>query len=113
MTDQPSQTPTAPKIIYLQYGPEDDEPMGDRLDYEGITWCQNQINEGDTKYIRFDEHERELSAARLDAERLRASALKLSDTLHNAEADGLELPASVDSAWSLLTVAIEAAKGGQ
>ena len=65
MTQQ-DETPRkqAPRIIYLQDG-EDAEPAGD---YDGVTWCQDSINDSDTKYIRFDQHERELAAA-IDAAR--------------------------------------------
>ena len=61
----------APKIIYLQDGDPDDPDFEPLSDYEGVTWCKDSINDGDTKYIRFDEHERELAAALKDAERYR------------------------------------------
>ncbi len=33
-------------VIYLQHG---ESPI--RLEEAGITWCQDKINEGDTKYL--------------------------------------------------------------
>lgn len=53
----------APKVIYLQDGDPEDPDFEPLADYEGVTWCQDQINDGDTKYIRFDEHERLLREA--------------------------------------------------
>ena len=36
----------APKEIYLQWSGEEDEIY--------ITWCEDNINEDDVKYIRYD-----------------------------------------------------------
>ena len=36
-----------PKKIYLQVEPEDDI-------HEGITWCEDRINDTDIEYIRAD-----------------------------------------------------------
>ena len=37
-------------VIYLQTGPEGYEDW-ENFEYEGVTWCQDQINDGDTKYL--------------------------------------------------------------
>jgi len=55
--------------IYLQ---NEQLPVGD----EGRTWCQDEIDEGDTAYIRLDLHEK-LLAERDETLRLQASALRL------------------------------------
>ena len=41
----------APKEIYLQFDP-DGEKSPEWFD--GVTWCQDKINESDQKYIRAD-----------------------------------------------------------
>lgn len=58
MTQDETPRKQAPRIIYLQADDEADWESG-----EGITWCADGIEDSDTKYIRFDEHERELAAA--------------------------------------------------
>lgn len=52
----------APRIIYLQDGGGEPLPR-ERYD-EQVTWCEGSIEDDDTKYIRFDEYERDLTAAR-------------------------------------------------
>jgi hypothetical protein len=43
----------APKTIYLQVYDMDD--CDDRFDmHEGVTWCQDKINDSDIEYIRAD-----------------------------------------------------------
>lgn len=68
-----------PEAIYLQTGDAGDEDM--TFDQLGdVTWAEDWIDRGDTKYIRADVAERELSAARAEAERLReAYELKVAD----------------------------------
>lgn len=73
--DQPAPTPRTvmegtPETIYLQTGGGDDPEM--TFDQLGeVTWCVDWIERDDTKYIRADIAERELSAAKAEAERLR------------------------------------------
>lgn len=43
----------APKHIYLQYFDEDGEPLTGSGD--GVTWCEDKINDTDVKYVRVDE----------------------------------------------------------
>ena len=43
----------APKVIYLQVCDEDD--CGSSFyEHEGVTWCQDMINDSDIKYVRAD-----------------------------------------------------------
>lgn len=51
----------APEIIYLQDGGED-EPLRREFYDDQVTWCADSIADNDTKYIRFDVHEREVAA---------------------------------------------------
>ena len=59
----------APKRIWLQVDPEGeryDDPLGS--DWDGVTWCQDQMNTTDVEYVRSDEIERlEAENARLEA----------------------------------------------
>jgi hypothetical protein len=49
MNEQP------PKVIYLQISPDEDERLSViEPEGEGVTWCEDQIYEGDVKYIRAD-----------------------------------------------------------
>ena len=41
----------APKVIWLQIDP-DGEGFGDWSPEEGATWCWDQINDTDVKYVR-------------------------------------------------------------
>jgi hypothetical protein len=42
-----------PDTIYLQTDPENEsDPDVDFNDLEGVTWCQNRINETDIAYSR-------------------------------------------------------------
>ena len=45
-----------------------------------------------------------------DLRELLRSAIMLSDELHNAEQNGVDLPAYVDEAWLHMSVAIEQAR---
>lgn len=49
-----------PERILLQYGDIESDVI--QPDYEGATWCVDQINDEDTKYLRADIHEREVAA---------------------------------------------------
>jgi hypothetical protein len=49
----------APEVIYLQDGDVDDD-----FCYEETTWCADQIDVKDTKYIRYDIHLDELRKAK-------------------------------------------------
>lgn len=40
------------KIIFLQWVEPDEE--------EGVTWCQDKINDTDVEYIRKDVHDKEM-----------------------------------------------------
>lgn len=71
----------APKIIYLQDGGGDGEPLPSNLYDEQLTWCEDSIESNDTKYIRFDVHQAELQAARVEIERLRQEAAYFRDRL--------------------------------
>ena len=44
----------APKKIYLQVLGEEDDERADVWPDEGITWCQDRINNSDVEYIRSD-----------------------------------------------------------
>jgi len=48
--------------------------------------------------------------AMTDLRELLRSAIMLSDELHNAEQNGVDLPAYVDEAWLHMSVAIEQAR---
>jgi hypothetical protein len=53
MPDQPTTNVTsthAPETIWLQFDAD-----GERVDvWDGITWCLDQINDTDVKYVRAD-----------------------------------------------------------
>lgn len=78
----------APKIIYLQDGGGDGDPLPKHLYKEDVTWCSNSIEEDDTKYLRFDLHEAELanvtaqlSAAQRENADLKAWKLEAADEI--------------------------------
>lgn len=63
-TPQPTQ---APEIIYLQTGCDE---CDDAFQHDAeMTWCKDAQHDNDTKYIRFDEHDRALEQARAEKER--------------------------------------------
>ncbi len=43
--------PDAPQRIWLQ---RDDDDSRHPCESEGVTWCEDKINEGDTGYVRID-----------------------------------------------------------
>lgn len=85
---------TAPKIIYLQDGDPEDPDFEPLADYDGVTWCADSVNDGDTKYIRFDEHERLLAdiSARPEAGAINAlrELVRLKDIHDRIEAIAFE-----------------------
>jgi len=44
----------APGKIYLQVDPDGDRPESVDQDLDGVTWCQDRINDNDVAYIRAD-----------------------------------------------------------
>lgn len=43
------------KRIWLQWNPDGDRPANaEYQEWDGITWCQDQINDDDVMYIRAD-----------------------------------------------------------
>lgn len=62
-----------PLHIYLQDGCDDPECDDPHTYHEGVSWCTDPVHDNDTKYIRFDVHERELAALEC-LERIKAGA---------------------------------------
>lgn len=81
----------APRIIYLQDGGGEPLPR-ERYD-EQVTWCGDSIEDDDTKYIRFDQYERDLTAARA----------ALADRDEELELVEMERSSAASAATTLLT----------
>ena len=47
----------APERIYLQIDPDATDPTDEFL-FDGVTWCQDKVNETDVEYVRADEIDR-------------------------------------------------------
>lgn len=72
-----------PDVIWLQTGDEasgSDDPIPKEYDADAeITWCEDKINHGDTKYIRADLVNKKIQEAMDSMKALVEEARKLKD----------------------------------
>lgn len=73
MSDTPKIMEGTPEVIYLQTGDAGDEDMT-FAELGDVTWAEDCIAHGDTKYIRADVVERENAALRAELEGVRKDA---------------------------------------
>jgi hypothetical protein len=66
---------SAPERIYLQWV----EDEADKYMPEGVTWCQDQIEDGDVEYVRADKAAAELQELRTVAQNTMALGLITED----------------------------------
>lgn len=66
----------APKMIWLQVCPDADHCEVSFADHEGVTWCQDKVNDSDVAYVRADTAQPTPSGDAEDAARYRWLALR-------------------------------------